>query len=292
MAQVNVAIVTDSTAYLPAELVRSGSVPITVVPLHIVMGGKQHREGVDVTVEDLSAALRTFTPLSTSRPPPQAFLDSYEAAAASGASHIVSIHISSAMSGTCESARLAAADSPVPVDVVDSRSLGMAMGFAVLSAAEAAASGADPATIARIARTRAAAAKVAFYVDTLEYLRRGGRIAAASALVGSAFSIKPILTLVDGTIRPLEKVRTASRALARVTELISSAANDVIASGGQVDIAVQHLDAQVRAEALAQTLRERVPGVGEVVVAELGAVVGSHAGPGTLAAVASPRPRS
>ena len=281
---------TDSTAYLPAELVRAGPVPITVVPLHVVMGGKAHREGVDVTLESLSEALRAFLPLSTSRPSPQEFLDAYEAAAASGASAVVSIHISSEMSGTCQSARLAAEQAPIPVEVVDSRSLGMAMGFGVLSAAEAAGDGLPASEVAEIARVRAVGAKVAFYVDTLEYLRRGGRIGSASALLGSAFAIKPILTLVDGAIRPLEKVRTSSRALARLTELTAAAANDVIAAGGKVDIAVQHLDSAGRAEALAASLRERVPQAGLVVVAELGAVVGAHVGPGTLAAVASPRP--
>ena len=281
---------TDSTAYLPAELVRAGPVPITVVPLHVVMGGKAHREGVDVTLESLSEALRAFLPLSTSRPSPQEFLDAYEAAAASGASAVVSVHISSEMSGTCQSARLAAEQAPIPVEVVDSRSLGMAMGFGVLSAAEAAGDGLPAPEVAEIARVRAVGAKVAFYVDTLEYLRRGGRIGSASALFGSAFAIKPILTLVDGAIRPLEKVRTSSRALARLTELTAAAANDVIAAGGKVDIAVQHLDSAGRAEALAASLRERVPQAGLVVVAELGAVVGAHVGPGTLAAVASPRP--
>jgi DegV family protein with EDD domain len=265
-------------------------VPITVVPLHVVMGGKAHREGVDVTLESLSEALRAFLPLSTSRPSPQEFLDAYEAAAASGASAVVSVHISSEMSGTCQSARLAAEQAPIPVEVVDSRSLGMAMGFGVLSAAEAAGDGLPASEVAEIARVRAVGAKVAFYVDTLEYLRRGGRIGSASALLGSAFAIKPILTLVDGAIRPLEKVRTSSRALARLTELTAAAANDVIAAGGKVDIAVQHLDSAGRAEALAASLRERVPQAGLVVVAELGAVVGAHVGPGTLAAVASPRP--
>ena len=99
---------TDSTAYLPANLVRAGSVPITVVPLHVIVGGRQHREGVDITIESLSEALQSFTPLSTSRPSPQEFLDAYEAAAASGASAVVSVHISSEMSGTCQSAQLAA----------------------------------------------------------------------------------------------------------------------------------------------------------------------------------------
>ncbi|HEU4998879.1 MAG TPA: DegV family protein [Lapillicoccus sp.] len=286
----SVAIVTDSTAYLPAELVRAGSVPITVVPLHVVIGGKQHREGVDVTIESLSEALQSFTPLSTSRPSPQEFLDAYEAAAASGASSVVSIHISSEMSGTCQAAQIAAEQAPIPVEVVDSRSLGMAMGFGVLSAASAAGEGLPAAEVAEIARVRAAGAKVAFYVDTLEYLRRGGRIGSASALLGSAFAIKPILTLVDGAIRPLEKVRTSSRALARLADLTASAASEMAAAGG-VDIAVQHLDSASRAESLAATLRERVPQAGLVVVAELGAVVGTHVGPGTLAAVASPRPR-
>jgi DegV family protein with EDD domain len=287
---VSVAIVTDSTAYLPAELVRAGSVPITVVPLHVVIGGKQHREGVDVTIESLSEALQSFTPLSTSRPSPQEFLDAYEAAAASGASAVVSIHISSEMSGTCQAAQIAADQAPIPVEVVDSRSLGMAMGFGVLSAASAAGEGLPAAEVAEIARVRAAGAKVAFYVDTLEYLRRGGRIGSASALLGSAFAIKPILTLVDGAIRPLEKVRTSSRALSRLADLTASAASAMAADGG-VDIAVQHLDSAARAESLAATLRERVPQAGLVVVAELGAVVGTHVGPGTLAAVASPRPR-
>jgi DegV family protein with EDD domain len=287
----SVAIVTDSTAYLPADLVRAGTVPITVVPLHVVMGGRQHREGVDVTIESLSEALQSFTPLSTSRPSPQEFLDAYEDAAASGASAVVSVHISSEMSGTCQSARLAAEQAPIPVEVVDSRSLGMAMGFGVLSAAQAAADGRSAPEVAEIARVRAVGAKVAFYVDTLEYLRRGGRIGSASALLGSAFAIKPILTLLDGAIRPLERVRTASRALARLAELTTSAATEMTADGGQVDIAVQHLDSSARAESLAATLRERVPQAGMVVVAELGAVVGAHVGPGTLAAVASPRPR-
>jgi DegV family protein with EDD domain len=287
---VSVAIVTDSTAYLPPELVREGSVPITVVPLHVIVGGRQHREGVDVTIESLSEALQSFTPLSTSRPSPQEFLDAYEDAAASGASAVVSIHISSEMSGTCQSAQVAAEQSPIPVEVVDSRSLGMAMGFGVLSAATAAGNGKAAAEVAEVARVRAAGAKVAFYVDTLEYLRRGGRIGSASALLGSAFAIKPILTLVDGAIRPLEKVRTSSRALARLADLTAAAAAEMAANGG-VDIAVQHLDSASRAESLAATLRERVPQAGHVVVAELGAVVGTHVGPGTLAAVASPRPR-
>ena len=283
----SIAIVTDSTAYLPRELADAALVTVTVVPLHVVLGGVEHEEGSDVTPEELSAALRRFTPVTTSRPSPRRFLDAYEAAGATGATGIASIHLSAQMSGTCESAQLAARQSPVPVEVVDSRSLGMAMGYAVLSAAAASAAGADLQGVAAVALSRAEAATVAFYVDTLEHLRRGGRIGAASALLGSALAIKPLLTLVDGSIRPLERVRTASRALARLAELAVTAARS---ADGVVDIAVQHLDSAERARSLAEQLRERAPNAGRVIVAELGAVVGAHVGPGTLAVVVSPRP--
>ena len=122
----SVALVTDSTAYLsPAVVDVQG---ITVVPLHVIIAGQEHSEGVDVTADEVAAALRSFAPVSTSRPSPSAFLRAYEAAAAAGAEAIVSVHISADMSSTIDSARLAAEQSPVPVTVVDSRSMGMAMG--------------------------------------------------------------------------------------------------------------------------------------------------------------------
>ncbi len=280
------AIVTDSTAYLPAEVVaREG---IRVVPLHVVIGGTEHDEGVAVTPAEVATALRSFTPVSTSRPSPQVFLEAYEAAADEGADSLVSVHISAAMSGTYEAAQLAARQSPVPVEVVDSRVLGMGLGYAVLSASHALAGGATAQEAAEVARRRAAAATTVFYVDTLEYLRRGGRIGAASALLGSALAIKPLLTLDDGHIEPLEKVRTASRALGRLEERAVTAATETGGDAG-VDVAVQHLDSQTRAEALADRLRERLPEAHEVVLVELGAVVGAHVGPGTIGVVVSPR---
>ncbi|MFC8502234.1 DegV family protein [Pedococcus sp. NPDC057267] len=281
----SVALVTDSTAYLPAAVVDAHG--IGVVPLHVVIAGTEFSEGVDVSTAEVATALRAFKPVSTSRPAPQAFLEAYEKAAAGGAEAIVSVHISADMSSTVESAHLAAQQSPVPVTVVDSRSLGMAMGYAVVSAAELAAGGASAEEVAAVARSRSEASTVVFYVDTLEHLRRGGRIGAASALLGSALAIKPILGLEDGHIRPLEKVRTSSRALARLEELSVAA---VDAAGGDVDIAVHHLDSAARAEDLAARIRDRVSTAGEVVVVELGAVVGAHVGPGTLAVAVSPRP--
>ena len=282
----SVAIVTDSTAYLPLDLVAHRG--IQVVPLHVVVGGQPFREGVDITTAELAAALRKFIPVSTSRPSPQAFLDAYEAAAASGAEAVVSVHISSDMSGTVESAALAASQSPIPVEVVDSRSLGMAMGYAVLSAARAARQGQDAKTLAAVASSRAKAATVIFYVDTLEYLRRGGRIGAASALLGSALAIKPLLALSGGRIKPIEKVRTSARALGRLEELALRAVEEASRTG--VDIAVHHLDSQTRATELADRLRARVPRTATVELVELGAVVGAHVGPGTIAVAISPRP--
>ena len=282
----NVALVTDSTAYLPVDLVeRQG---IRVVPLHVILGGQQFSEGVDVTTAQVAAALRTFTPVSTSRPSPQAFLDVYEAAAATGADAVVSVHISSDMSGTVESAALAASQSPIPVEVVDSRSMGMAMGYAVLSAARAASRGEDAKAVAAVAQSRAAAATVIFYVDTLEYLRRGGRIGVASALLGSALAIKPLLALSDGHIAAIEKVRTSLRALSRLEELALRAADEAGESG--VDIAVHHLDSLTRAGDLVKRLQARVSSATTVALVELGAVVGAHVGPGTIAVAVSPRP--
>lgn len=282
----SVAIVTDSTASLPVDLVASEG--IHVVPLHVVLGGQQYREGIDVTTAGLVDALRTLTSVSTSRPSPQAFLEVYETAAASGAGSAVSVHISADMSGTFGSAVLAASQSPIPVEVVDSRSVGMAMGYAVLSAAKAARQGKDAKTVAAIASSRARAATVIFYVHTLEQLRRGGRIGAASAMLGSALAIKPLLGLSDGGINPIEKVRTSARALSRLEDLALAAVEAAGESG--VDIAVHHLDSQARAQELVDRLRGRVRSSTAVVLVELGAVVGAHVGLGTIAVAVSPRP--
>ena len=197
----------------------------------------------------------------------------------------MSVHISADMSSTIGSAQLAANQSPVPVTVIDSRSMGMAMGYAVLAGSEAAARGLTGEEVAEVVRRRCAAATVVFYVDTLEHLRRGGRIGKANALLGSALAIKPILGLRDGAIVPLERVRTSSRAIARLEELAVEAAAGV----ERVDVAVHHLDSLERAEKLADRLRSRIEGLEELVVVELGAVVGAHVGPGTLAIAVSPR---
>jgi DegV family protein with EDD domain len=284
---VSTALVTDSTAYLPPDLLEG--LDVRVVPLHVVIGGHEHSEGVDIDAAAVAAALRRFTPVSTSRPAPAAFLEAYKAAADDGADAVVSVHISGEMSSTIAGADLAAAQSPVPVTVVDSRALGMAMGYAVLAGARLAAGGASAREVADAVRATCAASTVVFYVDTLEYLRRGGRIGTAGALLGSALAIKPILGLRDGHIVPLERVRTSTRAIARLEELSVEAASALPDGADGVDVAVHHLDSPERAERLAERLRSRLGDEVSVRVVELGAVVGAHVGPGTLAVAVVPR---
>jgi DegV family protein with EDD domain len=276
-----VAVVTDSTAYLPA--VQASAAKVTVVPVQVIVGGETFDE-TDVSSKDIAEALREWRPISTSRPSPSVFAEVYERLAVEGAEEIVSVHLSGAMSATVESAELAAKEVSVPVRVIDSRSIGMGLGFPVLAAAQAAASGADADRVEQIARSRCASASVLFYVDTLEYLRRGGRIGKAAALVGSALSVKPLLHLVDGNVTPLEKVRTTSKALTRLEELTLERVGD-----GAADVAVQHLANADRAHALAARIQESAGGAVAVTVGEVGAVVGAHVGPGMIAVAVCPR---
>ncbi len=286
----SLALVTDSSASLPPALAEERG--IAVVPLQVVIGGTAYDEsggpdGEGATTEMVSEALRAWVPVSTSRPSPEALAATYRRLAEEGASAIVSIHLSAELSGTVESAQLAARESPVPVAVVDSRQVSMGTGFAVLASADARDAGAEADAVAEVARARAAATTSLFYVDTLEYLRRGGRIGAAAALLGSALAVKPILKVEDGRIGPFEKVRTSGKALARLEELAVEAAAD-----GEVDVAVAHLASPDRADQLASRLRERLAGqLGdrEVRVGEVGAALGAHVGPGMVAACVAPR---
>ena len=283
----SVALVTDSTASIPADVVAARD--ITVVPLQVVIGAKSYDEGVngEVTPATIAAALREWTPVSTSRPTPAVFAETYERLRRAGAEEVVSVHLSGEVSGTFESAQLAARDASVPVRVVDTKQLGMACGFAVLAAADVLDDGGSAAQAANAAAGRACATTSLFYVDTLEYLRRGGRIGAAAALLGSALAVKPLLRVDEGRIGMLEKVRTASRALSRLEELAVEAAAE-----RQVDVAVAHLANPERADLLAEKLEQRL-GANladrSPVVGEIGAVIGAHVGPGMVAVVVAPR---
>lgn len=281
-----VVIVTDSTASLPAELAAERG--IVVVPLQVVIGATVYDEGSeDATPEKVAAALKEWKPVSTSRPGPAALLEVYEKAVGDGATEIVSIHLSGEMSGTFESAQLAARDASVRVLPVDARQVGVATGFAALAAADVLDAGGTADEAAAAATARAEASVSLFYVDTLAYLRRGGRIGAVDALFGGALAVKPLLTIADGKVAPLEKVRTSGRALARLEELAVQAAGD-----GPVDVCVSHLASPDRAGQLAEKLNERLADQLEdrpVWCGELGAVLGAHVGPGMIAVCVSPR---
>ena len=283
-----VAVLTDSTAYLPGELL--ACYDIGVVPLYVVLpgrSGREGREGREIGPDDVARALAVRGQrVSTSRPTPGDFVLAFRRRLEQGADRIVSVHLSSELSGTCDAARLAAAQvGEHLVTVIDSRSAAMGVGFPVLAAARAAAGGAEADEVAEVARNTAAATRTFFVVDTLEHLRRGGRIGSAAAVLGSALSVKPLLHMRNGQVLPLEKVRTFARALSRLVQRAVEAAGD-----GPVSVAVHHLAAPERAERLAAELRERLPAMEELFVSELGAAIGAHVGPGAVGVVLSPAP--
>jgi DegV family protein with EDD domain len=279
-----VAVVTDSTAYLPDGVAERYG--IAVVPLHVVTADGEALEGVDLTPAEFAAWISAPGRTASTRPPsPGAFRVAYER---TGASDIVSIHLSARLSGTRESATTAAYDlfdaGGPRVKVVDSRTTAMGLGFAVIAAAEVANAGGDAFEVANAAEASARRTETMFYVDTLEYLRRGGRIGKAAALVGTALAMKPLLHMVDGAIEPMDRVRGAERAVARLEDEIVRAAGD-----GPVDVAVHHLAAEDNAAALAERLAARIPEMRTMHRSEVGAVVGAHVGPGLLGAVVHKR---
>lgn len=279
MSPVPVAVVTDSTSSLPPGA--ADDLGIAIVPLRVDLGGRHGTDGVDVSPADVTAALRRRDKVTTSRPSPGEFAAAFESAFAAGATHVVSVHLSSRLSGTWDSARLAAQEFPYgAVRVVDSRSTAMALGFAAMAAAQHAATGAGAGEVQDAAVSTVDATTSLLYVDSLEYLRRGGRIGAAAALLGTSLSIKPLLQVRDGQIVPLEKVRTSAKAVARLVQIVAAKAGSA-----RVDVAVQHLSAPGPAAALAAALRSAVADLGDIFEAEIGPVVGAHLGPGTLGVV-------
>jgi DegV family protein with EDD domain len=283
----SVAVVTDSTSYLPADVVdRLG---IEVVHLYVVLAGRSGREGSDVSSAEVARSLSVRGGhVTTSRPTPGDFVAVYRRLLDGGAGRIVSVHLSSELSGTWDAARVAAGQvGEHLVTVLDSRSAAMGTGFAVLTAARVAAAGGTAEEVASAARQTAAATRTFFVVDTLEHLRRGGRIGAASALLGGALAVKPVLHVADGRVVPLERVRTSTRALHRLVQRAADVAGDLPAS-----VAVHHLAAPERAERLAEQLTARLPGLRELHVSELGAAVGAHVGPGAVGVVIDPTPRA
>jgi DegV family protein with EDD domain len=273
-----VRVITDSTCYLPRHVAASANV--IVVPVQVIVAGQSFDETEDEQAQRVADALREWLPVTTSRPTPERFAQAIELARADGATGIVIATLSASMSATFESAQLAAKDCDLPIEVVDSESIAMALGFAVLDGARVAAEGADVRRVADVIQRTARGAQTYFYVDTMEYLRRGGRVSAARAAVGHALKVKPLLTVRDGAVALLEKVRTSGRALGRLADLANEAGHACAAPR----FAVQHLAAAEHAAALAERLRHEFPGA-EVVECPVGGVVGAHVGPGMVSVV-------
>lgn len=282
----SVAVVTDSTAYLPEGFSQRHA--ITVVPLYVLIDGEQRLDGVEIGQTELVHALKARRKVSTSMPHPDDLSKVYRTALDDGADAVVSVHISSELSGTWSAAVRAAEDVCAErgagrVRIVDSRTTVMGLGFAALHAGAAAADGADAEAVEAAAVSTAAASHTMFVVETLEHLRRGGRIGTATALLGTALAMKPLLHIEGGKIRPLEKVRTTGRAMTRLVDLVAKLAGD-----RPVELAVQHLGAHERAATLADRLEDRLPAASGCVVSELGAVIGAHTGPGVVGVVVQP----
>lgn len=277
-----VAVVTDSTASLDES--RAAEAGVRIVPIGVMVGAQSYVDGPEVTSETIARALRDFVPVNTSRPNPAEFAEVFEQAADDGAESIVSVHLSQQVSGTYDSARLAAQDAPVPVEVVDTGQVGIATGFIALNAARAAAEGRSIDGVAGVARAAATGASTFFYVDTLEYLRRGGRVGAAAALIGSALAVKPLLSVVDGAISPIEKVRTSSRALGRLHDIVIERAAEF---EGRFEVGVQHLDAEHNARTFADKIAGSL-GFDEVEVTEVSASIAAHVGPGMISVALVP----
>jgi DegV family protein with EDD domain len=273
-----VAVMTDSTAYLPDNLVKSLS--ITVAPQVLIWGENTFRDGVDIMPDEFYKRLKTAKVMpTTSQVSIGDVKSSFETLLESGYD-VLGIFISSKLSGTIQSATQARELLPKAADrisIVDSDSTAMAMGFHVLTAARAAQAGASLAECRQLAEESRAHTGVYFVVDTLEFLRRGGRIGGAQALLGSALNIKPILELRNGRIESIEKVRTKGKAIDRMIDLVVQRVGD----RKPVRLATLHANAEVEArEALEKATLQLHPD--ESVFASVSPVIGTHAGPGTI----------
>jgi DegV family protein with EDD domain len=280
----HVVVVTDSAASLPEALIKRWG--IVVVPLEVIIDGVVYREPSDLNSDRVLDALEADRKVSTSQPSVGAFQDAYRVAAEAGADRIVSVHISGKISGTVNGARLAAASSPVPVTVVDSQSIGMGAGWAALAAAAKARAGLSEAEVVAEAVRVAASSSMLLTVDSLEYLRRGGRVPATMAALGDALNIRPVLGVEGGGVVVLERVRTTPRARAAVVARAEAA----IAALPNPGLAIMGLRAQEYADDIAAVLEMKFPRLAMLIRTPVTSVLAVHGGPGSFAAVVADIP--
>ena len=273
MTDRKVAIVTDSTADLPPQLLKQRS--ITVVPLTLNFEGRSLLDGVDIRPSEFYRKLpNATTHPTTSQPSPGRFAEAY-AELLRDHDEVVSIHISEKLSGTYASAVQGAEMTDANrVRVVDSQLVSMSLGLITLAASTMAGEGAAASSIVERVSGMRDKVQTYFSVATLEFLRRGGRIGRASALLGSVLQVKPVLCIREGLVTPLERVRTFDRALNRIVELTRE-----VDTGKGLCVIVGHGDAEADAERVA---RELEPIAETLMIQPLGPVVGAHAGPGVV----------
>jgi len=275
-----VAIVTDTSAALPDEVyMLATGAELFVVPIPVMIGEQIYAEDDETLHQDLSIALASGSHIRTSRPSPGRFSATYKHVAEQGYSRILSIHLSSKLSGTVDAARIAAQNSPVPVTVIDSYNAGMSLGNAVLDVLLRTRVGLTADFLATIATRQTKAGRTIFTVPNLDTLRKGGRIPALTGLLGQLLQVRPVMHLQDGAIQLLDKPRSPAKALGLMTEIATSAETPkrlVVQAYGNSEIA----------QTLAETLQEHssMP----VPVVQLPAVLAAHLGLGALGVSISP----
>ena len=271
-----VAIVTDSTAYIPQEMLKR--YPITVLPQVLIWGEETFRDGVDIQPVEFYTRLAKATVMpSTSQVSPVEFETAFRALNAQGY-EVLAITIANSLSGTMASAIQAkTALDGQPIELVDSNTTAMAMGFQVLAAAKAAVRGASLAECKAIAEAAQPRTGVVITVETLEFLHRGGRIGGAQKFLATALNIKPIIEVVEGKLEGVEKVRTRRKALARLVELVGER------TGGKkpLQISVVHANSREDAESVLELAKSTYQ-VTEGSVTDVSPVIGTHVGPGTI----------
>ncbi|WP_055475496.1 DegV family protein [Gordonia sp. HS-NH1] len=270
-----VVVVTDSSSRLPRSVTEHYG--IRQVPLHVTVDDKDYREGVD----DIPTDIVSTPGVTTSGANPSDLSEHFDAALeASQGDGVVAVHMSRRLSGTWSSARMAAEKFSGQVRVVDSRSVGLAVGFTAVAAAQAAAGGADRDRVYESAIRQAATVDSLLCVQQLDNLRNSGRISAAGKLFGSALSIKPILHMVDGTLTLRERHRTFSKALDKMVDAAVDSAG-----GRAVTVGIQHCQSPVVAEELRAAVHAKLRVVTSELIVDLGPILGTHVGPGAVGVV-------
>lgn len=272
----NVKIVTDSLADIPLSLMQG--LDITIVPCTVQLGNKTYRDKLDLSTTEFYRLLATTPkPPTTSNPAVGVFEDVYRRLART-TSQIISIHVASSLSGTWNSARLAAQnvkqDLPAMIEVVDSQQLSMAQGWLVVLAARAAARGGNLTEIIELVEAALARPRLIAMLDTLEYAQRSGRLGKAASMVGAMLNVKPLLSITRGEVLPLGAARTQHHALERLVEI-------ALEQGLGQEIAIVHCYAEVLARRLKQLLMAHIPEK-QITLAETGPVSGTHVGPGVV----------